>query len=66
MKGVLQTVQKKSASSGAGEARHSAQTGTRVHFTSARLQTRQSSGNTSVKIPWGISRTRLKAAVLVK
>ena len=32
MNGVLQTAQKYSASSGAGEFRHSSQTGTRVHL----------------------------------
>jgi hypothetical protein len=66
MKGVLQTVQKYSAANGAGELRHASQTGTRVHLVRARLQTRQSSGKNNEKIPWGIPRTRWKAAVLVR
>ena len=64
MNGVLQTAQKYSASSGVGELRHSSQTGTRVHLRRARSQTRQLSGKNSEKIPWGIPRTRWKAAVL--
>ena len=66
IKGVLQTAQKYSASSGTGDLRQASQTGTRVHSMSARLQMRQSSGKNSEKIPCGIPRTRLKAAVLAK
>src|SRR5665213_1335175 len=66
IKGVWHTAQKYSASSGTGEFRQASQTGTLVHLVSARLQMRQSSGKNSEKIPWGIPRTRLKAAVLAK
>jgi hypothetical protein len=47
----LQTAQKKSASSGAGDRKQSAQTGMRVHCVSARLQMRQSSGKNNEKMP---------------
>lgn len=62
---MLQTAQKYSAESGSVDVRHSAQTGTRVHLSKARLQMRQSSGKNSEKIPWGIPRIREEAAVLV-
>src|SRR5438128_12208136 len=67
-KGVLQEMQKYSASRGAGDCRQSSHTGTRVHLRSGRSQMRQSSGKKTEKMPWGItvmaSRRRLDKAVL--
>jgi hypothetical protein len=48
---MLQTAQKKSAAIGAGDRRQSSHTGIRVHFVSARLQIRQSSGKNNEKMP---------------
>jgi hypothetical protein len=47
---MLQTAQKKSASSGTADRRQSPHTGTRVHFVSAHLQMRQSSGKNNEKM----------------
>src|ERR1019366_3973432 len=63
--GVLQTAQKNSASSAAGDEMHSGQTGTRVQPCRGRLHRRQSLGKSNEKRPWGSPRSTLKAPVLV-